>query len=582
MSLLLLAALPCLAASKPKKNPPATAAAAEYVGSAACSRCHLEIANHFGHASMGHSLTAITPDFLKTLPLPAEFYDRNSGHHFSVHAEDGKLYQTEYQTGTDGKEIFRNTHPMEWIVGTGENGYGALLRRDGYLFQGPLSFYAKAARWELSPGYQNGDLSFNRIIQPGCIYCHSGRPQPVPGSPGKYAATPFTQTSVGCENCHGPGSVHVYSMGQGEEFAKGADPTIVNPAKLSGKLSDEICMSCHQTGDARVLMPGKNYQDYRPGTPLSNTLAIFQIPPTRENPPTDDHVEHYYSMTLSKCYRESAAGSNPMRCITCHDPHVEPSSAEASTFYNAKCQSCHAPGHESSPGRAIPACSAPQTLRQATTPADNCVGCHMPKRDVRVISHSSITNHRILARPDEPFPDLAFQQTTAGLPDMLFLDPSPVDHAAPSLLIRLQAYDILKAKKPEYNAAWLKTLAQLESAVPENAIVEASLGHRDLEARKIAEAVEHLEHSLRLDPAQPAVYTDLSEAADLRGDAEEAIAAAQKAVALDPFVPALQKTLIARLIAGKHYEQAQAAMESYLEKFPEDDFMRKMLAMAKE
>jgi hypothetical protein len=69
---------------------------------------------------------------------------------------------------------------MEWIIGTGENGFGALLRRDGYLFQAPLSYYSKAAHWDLSPGYQNGDLAFNRLIQPGCIYCHSGRPQPVP------------------------------------------------------------------------------------------------------------------------------------------------------------------------------------------------------------------------------------------------------------------------------------------------------------------------------------------------------------------------------------------------------------------
>src|SRR5271165_6842557 len=43
----------------------------EYVGSAACSRCHLAIASQFAKASMGRSLTRITPEFLKTLPLPA-------------------------------------------------------------------------------------------------------------------------------------------------------------------------------------------------------------------------------------------------------------------------------------------------------------------------------------------------------------------------------------------------------------------------------------------------------------------------------------------------------------------------------
>ena len=65
-----------------------------YVGSAACSRCHLEIAQHFAKASMGHSLTAITPDFVKTLAVPASYYDTKSNHHFDVHLEGGKLFES--------------------------------------------------------------------------------------------------------------------------------------------------------------------------------------------------------------------------------------------------------------------------------------------------------------------------------------------------------------------------------------------------------------------------------------------------------------------------------------------------------
>src|SRR6202012_3466 len=150
--------------------------------SAACSRCHLEITNKFARTSMGRSLTRITPEFLKTLPLDPQhgtsYYDLKSNHHFDVFAQDGKLYQTEYESAA-GQEVFRSTHEMEWIVGTGENGFGALLPRDGYLFQAQLSYYSRVVHWDLSPGYQNGDYAFNRVIQPGCIYCHSGRPQPV-------------------------------------------------------------------------------------------------------------------------------------------------------------------------------------------------------------------------------------------------------------------------------------------------------------------------------------------------------------------------------------------------------------------
>jgi predicted CXXCH cytochrome family protein len=550
---------------------------AGYVGTAACSRCHLEIANHFAHASMGHSLTAITPEFLKTLPIPASYYDAKSDRHFEVHAENGKLYQTEFQTDATGKDIFRNTHAMEWIVGTGENGFGALLRRGGYLFQAPLSYYTRAAEWNLSPGYQNGDLGFNRVIQPGCIYCHSGRPQPVAGSPGKYESTAFTQTSVGCENCHGPGAAHVQAMGRGEEYGKGKDPTIVNPARLTGQLSDDICMSCHQAGDARVLQPGKSYQDFRPGQPLEKTLLIFQIPPTRENPPQDDHVEHYYSMSLSKCFRASrtAPAAKQLRCISCHDPHVEPTAAEAPAYFNGKCMSCHTAA----------SCTAPRETRQQTTPADNCIGCHMPKRDMRVISHSSATNHRIVVRADEPFPDETFAQTTAAMPDLIELNPAGERGAkavAPPALVRLEAYANLMLAKPQFKPSWLKTLSELETANPENAMVQAALGHRDLEDSKLPEAIAHLQRSLHMDSMQAYVYADLSEAYFQSGQAEDAITAAKRAVELDPYAAPLQKTLIARLINGKHYDEAEAAMEKYLENFPEDEFMRKMLAIAKQ
>jgi len=57
---------------------------------------------------------------------------------------------------------------------------------------------------------------------------------------------------------------------------------------------------------------------------------------------------------------------------------------------------------------------------------------------------------------------------------------------------------------------------------------------------------------------------------------------AQKAVALDPFNAPMRKTLVMSLIDAKRYSEAQAAMEKYLEDFPEDDFMRKMLAISKE
>jgi tetratricopeptide (TPR) repeat protein len=337
-------------------------------------------------------------------------------------------------------------------------------------------------------------------------------------------------------------------------------------------------MSCHQGGDARVLEPGKTYQDFRPGEPLERTVAIFQIPPTRDNPPNEDHVEHYYSMSLSKCFlgTRNLPAEKQLRCISCHDPHVEPTVEEAPAHFNSACLACHTKA----------SCTAPHAARQATTPADNFISCHMPQRGIRVISHSTATNHRIVRTPDEPFPDLTFNQTTASMPDLIELNPAGERGAGaltPPALVRLQAYALLKAEgKVEYVEPWLKTLAELETSNPENAIVQAALGHRDLDDQRYADARSHLEHSLRLDPLQPLVYVDMSAAQEQIGEHAEAVVSAQKAVDLEPFNPAIRKTLIYQFIQDKQYDKAEAEMEKYLQVFPKDDSMRKMLAIAKQ
>jgi tetratricopeptide (TPR) repeat protein len=568
------ATLPSTTANSPNRD--------GYVGSAPCARCHREIAKSFSKASMGHSLTPITPEFLKTLPLGSpdstSFFDSRSNHHFEVRAQNGKLFQSEYETRENGQAVFLNSHELGWIIGTGENGLGALLRRGDYLFQAPLSYYTHAARWNLSPGYENGDLGFNRIIQPGCIYCHSGRPQPIAAHDGTYRDPAFTQTSVGCENCHGPGGAHVEAMHKGKFASEGPDPTIVNPQHLTSQLADDICMSCHQTGDVRVVQPGKTYQDFRPGEPLERTVAIFQIPPTRENPPNEDHVEHYYSMSMSKCFRatRSLSAEKQLRCISCHDPHVEPTADEAPAYFKSKCLACHTEN----------SCSAPHAARYATLPTDNCIGCHMPLRGIGFISHSSATNHRIVRTPDEPFPDEIFKQTTAAMPDLIELNPAGERGAgalAPPALVRLQAYWLLQQEgKRQFVQPWLRTLAELETSNPENAAVQASLGHRALNEHAYAEAISHLERSLQLEPLQAEVYVDLSSAQDQSGKHKEAILSAKKAVDLEPFNPGIWKALIYQLLQDKQYDQVAGEMEQYLQVFPEDDQMRKMLAIVRQ
>ena len=550
-------------------TPQSRAPGSEYAGSAACARCHQEIYKQFSKTGMGRSISPVTPAVLETIHAPASVQDKNSNASIEVEVRDGKLYQTQHEQGADGQEIYRDSHQLEWIIGAGENGFGGLLKQDDYLFQAPLSFYSRTQQWGLSPGYEFGNYGFNRPILPGCIFCHSGRPNAIPEGNGRFASPAFSELAIGCENCHGPGLSHVVANQMGGESYPGHDPTIVNPAHLSTALADNICMSCHQTGDVRVLKPGKDFKDFRPGTPLDNTLSILMVPPKREAPPQTDLLEHYYSMTLSKCYR---ASGGKLGCITCHDPHVEPSREEAPGYFRNRCMTCHS---EKS-------CTLSLDVRQHQQPPDDCAGCHMPKRDVREISHSSITNHRILSRPDEVFPEEAFHQTTPGLPDLIHLNPVPGQKdTTPPPLVLLQAYGELAERHPEYAKRYLEVFDQLERTDPGNPLVLAAIGTRESQAGKYEEAITHLRRALETGPPKTFLYTELASALVKMDRPGEAAVVLRKAIALDPFNSELQRMLIVRLIELKEYASARTALENYVERFPEDSFMRHMLARAR-
>ena len=115
---------------------------------------------------------------------------------------------------------------------------------------------------------------------------------------------------------------------KGGRLAGDVDSSIVNPAKLSPSLALNICMYCHEQGDARVLNPGKNFADFRPGTPLANTLTIFI---SLNHPPEEKQtfLGYYSEMKASKCYYMS---QGQLTCLTCHNPHRQLAGSELVTI----------------------------------------------------------------------------------------------------------------------------------------------------------------------------------------------------------------------------------------------------------
>jgi len=532
-----------------------------YVGSRTCAKCHPSICESFSRTDMGHSMSEINPSLLEKMPASASVFDSKLNRHFETYTRDGNLYQSEYEAAADGKEVFRDARKVEWIIGSGANGSGAIVREDDYLFEAPLSFYAKIRDWALSPGFEFGDYGFNRPILPGCIVCHSGQPKPLLEGNGRFQNPRFMELAIGCENCHGPGQTHVAAAQMGSPLG-----SITNPAKLSPWLADNICMSCHQTGDARVLRAGKTYRDFLPGAELDATLSIFLVPFGRESAPKDDLLEHYLSMRLSKCYLKS---NGRLSCISCHNPHLQPSQQEAPAYFRQKCLACHT---EKS-------CAVPLSLRQHKTPPDDCAGCHMPKRDLTVISHSVLTNHRIVAQAEEPFPEAAFHMTTAQLPDLVHLSAHPARQDAPLPLTLLQAYGQVMLAHSEYRARYWSVAEQLKATQPENVHVLEALADEALAKRNTGDttlAIRYLQNAIQHGSTASEDFEELAKLLVVADRQSDALDILRRGMEVAPYDAELYRLSTKTYFALNKMQEACEVATQGKQKFPQDDVIQNL------
>ncbi len=564
-------AAPARAAARPVQFRNAVPGVA-YVSSRACAECHADIYENYLRTDMGRSMSlASERREVRELQVPIAVKHARANVHYQVYREGADLYQSEYALDADGKKIFRNAHKIEYLIGSGANGFGGIVRRGNFLFEAPLSYYSKAKVWGLSPGYEYADYAFNRPVEAKCASCHSGRPRVVENHDGMYETPPFKELSIGCENCHGPGALHIEDRRKGVPLSCPVDRSIVNPAKLPGWLADNICMFCHQGTDARTLMPGKNYSDFRPGKPLAETMAIFAVPLRREASSQDPLLQHYVLMSLSRCYLKSRGR---MSCITCHNPHRQPSPAEAPAYFRAKCLACHT---EKS-------CALPFEARIERTPPDDCAGCHMPKQNLQVIAHSALTNHRIIARAGEALPKAAFHQATPGLADLVLLDAipgGPRKPLPPATLLR--AYAELMQTRAAHRIRFDAVLAGLAKVETKDAFVLSSLGRKKFgEPTRESQtaALNYLERALEAGSTEASDFELLASLRARFGKTQEAIATLKRGLELNPYSSALYRALIVQYVSIRGYDEAYALMKKEIELFPEDAVMRKLIRQA--
>ncbi len=163
----------------------------------------------------------------------------------------------------------------------------------------------------MSPTYDvPNHQGFERPINDVCLSCHAGRFD----TGGTMSRITFLEKTIGCESCHGPGSLHAAARQGGHAEVGVEDLSIVNPKRLPRALREDVCAACHLSGAARVYVRGRQVSDFRPGMPLADFRLDYKFRTGSEAMTVVGHVEQ---LRNSKCYQ----GSKDLTCVTCHDPH---------------------------------------------------------------------------------------------------------------------------------------------------------------------------------------------------------------------------------------------------------------------
>ena len=227
-----------------------------------------------------------------------------------------------------------------------------------------------------------------------CAECHSTNVKMGYDAASDTFATTYSEISVGCEGCHGPGSRHLELASRGELSGRaglevdlddrGNAAWVMNTETGIAERSEfrtrpqrqpEACGRCHSRRG--VIAP-----DYDYGEPLAHTHmpALLDASLYFADGQILDEVYVYGSFLQSKMYRAGVS------CTDCHDPHS--SRLVTGGDANAVCAQCHRPSTFATAEHAA------HTVEQA-----GCVDCHMGARTYMVVDDRRDHSFRI-PRPD--------------------------------------------------------------------------------------------------------------------------------------------------------------------------------------
>ena len=532
-------------------------AGVKYVGDAACARCHAEIAETYRRHPMGRSLSPIDA---ATSPPAGGAVDRvlfeAQGLEYSMENRDGHLIHKETRRDDSGRIIARNEAEVQFAVGSGRQGVAYLIERDGFLFQSPITWYARDRQWDLSPGYEKVNFHFDRTVTSDCLSCHANRFEPVAGTVNRYRPPIFRGHAIGCERCHGPGELH----GDRHDVVDGRDLTIVNPAKLEPPLRDAVCQQCHLSGHRRVVRLDRRAEDYRPGLPLHRFWTVLEAATGQGEGRFVGQVEQMHE---SRCFRASAGR---LGCISCHDPHEQPTSGEKAAYFRDRCMECHADR----------GCRLPAAVRLVRSRDDDCVGCHMPRSRNSEIFHAATTNHRIPRRADEgDRPPIRPGDPRDGRGTVVNFHRDLMDDRERAAAERDVGVALCR-DGPEGAAEALPLLEAALASRPDDTAAWESKGFALSQLGRGEEALTAFRTALAQEPERESALTGVAYLA-ARGGRRDAIAYWRRDIAISPWRSDYHAELAPLYFQGRDWSAAAAACRETLRLNPANIEVRKLL-----
>ena len=493
-----------------------------------CTECHPEQVEAYRETGMGRSLgrSSNQPD--------ATFTHEFSGTRFTVTSSaEGMLQRVE-------RDGWNSERPVDFVIGSGNHAFGYLIARGRHLFQSSISYYTRRGVWDVAPGYEtNAHPEFERPVTAECLWCHAGRPRPIPGSLNQYSDPTFDAEAISCDRCHGPTREHLASPG--------AD-TILTPSELSPRARDSVCEQCHLSGEARILNPNRAFGDFQPGMELEEVFSVYLYDQgtTNTSVPEFKVVSHVEQLAASRCAQVSG---DSLWCGTCHDPHGK--ADDDASGYRRRCQGCH----------------PPDALADHPEPAQDCVGCHMPSRQAYDSGHSAFTDHRIARRPEEPGPAEDLWKLRAWR--------EPRGELAQRNLGLAYARLAERSRSPQQASESLRYLVPAMRQFPETDLaIPHALGRIFLGRGRTELAVELFEHVVRVEPRNPIWLQSLADGLHASGNFNGAVATLERAIEFDPLIESSYRVLATTYASAGKRALAAQTWERYLELVPDSIYAR--------